>query len=770
MSSSGGESSARRLGRYHLVEPIGGGPTGEVFRAKVYGVAGLERQFAVKRFHTELVQGEGASTVLAQAARAYGNLEHPRIARMQEFGVASGETFVAIEMVEGIDVSRLLSSPHGQGEPLAAGAALAVVKQAARAIGYAHGRGIQHLGICPTNIICQPDGEVKVTDFGFLPPRLPARPADDKTLRARMPYLAPEQLVGEETTAATDVFQLGVVMYELLAGKKPFSGRSTLEISQAIMSGAPPDPPLPEPVLTLLRRALARSPLERFPDAGALADAIEAAMRAAPMPGNTRDIVKLVREVGQQAEQMSSEQMSGAFAFPMPAPPSSAMPPPPPISAPVVVEPASMAPPTVSLGTPAAPAVPTESPLSRALKRGTKPPPIPAVPPPMEGRRTVMGVAPPSLPQIKQPPPGPIDEDAPTRVREGVLGADGEATAHQSSDMTPLPPPLPPDPSLDFELDSDEAPTQTDDLVAALAVEVQAGSSSAQPLPQLGNQPIEVPGAPAEPLPPPPPKQPGGTSAVRGVSEVLMAVAVLAALGAGGFYGYQQLFPETEEGAQPIRRTTKVVPPAAADAAVAVAAVSSDAGTAVAVAAVSSDAGTVAAVPIDAAVVVAAPPIDAAVVVVAAAPVDAAVVVAAPSGKLVISSTPKKAEIYLDGSNIGRTPMTIDATPDRHTVAIIKPGYKLYVGQVDGSGRVDATLAEVTPSNGRAGIKVRCRKKNRYYVILNGEDTGQLCPTERLGVALGEHVVEIYDPVTDTRNTFRANVQETRHSLRVRID
>ena len=206
MSGSSAAASGRRLGRYHLAEPLGGGPTGEVFRAKVYGVAGFERQFAVKRFHAELVGEPDRAAQLAQAARLYGALEHPRIARMSEFGVAGGETFTATELVRGIDLGRLVDATFGAGKPLPAGAAAALLSAVARAIGFAHGRGLSHLGICPTNVLCTTEGDVKVTDFGFLPLRLPARPADDLSLGARLPYLAPEQHRGEAVLA---IFRLG---------------------------------------------------------------------------------------------------------------------------------------------------------------------------------------------------------------------------------------------------------------------------------------------------------------------------------------------------------------------------------------------------------------------------------------------------------------------------------------------------------------------------------------------------------------------------------
>ena len=86
-------SATERVGRYQLLEPIGIGPSGAVSRAKVFGVAGFERQFAVKRFHNELTVNPATAAALSTAARGYGSLEHPRIARMSEFGVAQGASF-----------------------------------------------------------------------------------------------------------------------------------------------------------------------------------------------------------------------------------------------------------------------------------------------------------------------------------------------------------------------------------------------------------------------------------------------------------------------------------------------------------------------------------------------------------------------------------------------------------------------------------------------------------------------------------------------------
>jgi serine/threonine protein kinase len=317
------DSSTERVGRYQLLEPIGGGPNGSVSRAKVFGVAGFERQFAIKRFLPELAAASSSAQALSAAARSYGSLEHPRIARMSEFGVAQGQTFTAVEMVAGLDVSRLVAESRLGGSGLAAGGSLALISQAARAVGYAHGRGLSHLGLSPTNVIVTAEGDVKVTDFGILAATITAKPVETPRLAYRIGYLAPEQLVGEATSAATDVFVLGVIAYELVTGQRAFFGDAPHEIANKILSGPPADPPLPRPIVRVLARCLARSQFERFPDARAFADALDAALRVAPVPGTRKDIGAQVKATLDRHAAMNEGNLSGVVALPSRPPPPS---------------------------------------------------------------------------------------------------------------------------------------------------------------------------------------------------------------------------------------------------------------------------------------------------------------------------------------------------------------------------------------------------------------------------------------------------------------
>ena len=415
------QAAPERLGRYQLLEPIGAGPNGSVARAKVFGVAGFERQFAVKRIAPELTASPAAAQQLSAAARSYGSLEHPRIARMSEFGVAQGTTFTAVELVTGLDAMRLVADAKLGGTGLAAGGALALVSQIARAVGYAHGRGLTHLGLAPTNVIVTPDGDVKVTDFGILAATLPSRPSDFTRLSNRIAYLAPEQLSGEASSAATDVFALGVIAYELVTGQRAYTGDTPLAIAQAILDAPPPDPTLPRPIVRVLQRCLARSPFERFPDARALADALDAALRVAPVPGTRKDIGAQVKATLDRLAALHEGELSGVLSLNL----GTSAPPPP---APDVHEVATTefvrpdvpvaGPPPLVGPRAAAPAQPPA--LPKITAPGVAPPPTPSM--------TMMGVAAAKRPGSGSAPPATIPAIPKIIQPRNVKGSDPPST------------------------------------------------------------------------------------------------------------------------------------------------------------------------------------------------------------------------------------------------------------------------------------------------------------------------------------------------------
>jgi hypothetical protein len=139
-------------------------------------------------------------------------------------------------------------------------------------------------------------------------------------------------------------------------------------------------------------------------------------------------------------------------------------------------------------------------------------------------------------------------------------------------------------------------------------------------------------------------------------------------------------------------------------------------------------------------------------------------------GPLVIESDPPGARVYVDGADQGKTPAKVATSGDGHSIAVYLPGYELYTAEIGGAGTQSVTLTKAIPTEGLGGIKILCHDKQRYYVSVDGKGTGQLCPTERIGVKVGQYTVEIYDFVTETRKTYPAHVTGTGASKRIRID
>ena len=1141
VTAQGAGAAGRRLGRYHLAEPLGSGPTGEVFHARVYGVAGFERQFAVKRFHHELVADPDRAGLLAQAARVYGALQHPRIARLHEFGVAGNETFAATEMVHGVDLGWLLGMAS-RGGALPPGASASLVAAAARALGFAHARGLAHLGVCPRNVLCTIEGDVKVTDFGYLSLRLPTRPVEDSGLLQRLPYLAPEQLRGDPGNPSTDVFQLGLVACELFTGLAPLGGPDPREVQRRALGGElVVEFDLPRPMAQVIRRALALTPSDRFSDATALADALDLAARASPLAGDRRDVAALVRKVlehrppsadgpsrpdrgparpgratmtgrpaprqggakpppssyqsgqilmvpspavipapghagaaraaqraparaetneeptrvrdedrgsptrvmpthmvrdlvgpapagsngsgpgrhiigeraprgtdgrgravaadsgavrqqvndeesaatqprqfpssdGSTPEPLRRESESDFYALetvthqegegsplmaavqsliaqqegrtdsntPLPevrSPPPDVVTPMPELDA-ILPMTAGMAPPRRTLPPQVlppqshaprqapSPMLPPQAHASRPPPGGPPrtqsprpPPPVlpspghrpagPSGPPPMSSTMAQPPPPPrqarPPLPQPLPPPPHPPSHGSPgppggrtmtgppggRRMtgppgRPDPRGSDPRAGDPRGSDpragdpragdprgshprgidpragdpragdprggdprrpappgpggfggpppLGPPPPPgsphapppfapgppappqrpMPPDPR--FTIDTGKLPMprmQAPPGMVPPAPPAPMGPMPSGPMGPMPSRPMgpmpsgpmgpmpsgpmgRTPSGPMGPMPSgptgprpqpqtsgmpdtgevvvgdrrprpdprmqgrpdaqPPVPRPGGGA--RGLRMLLFAV-LLGALAGGGYFGYLKWVDH--------RRQLAAGQTEAADAG------TGDTGTGETTAA-ASKAGEPSAASPSAASAGKTEPGASTIAPASARSTTPSRSAGAPIGRseqpteLVITSEPSRAQVYLDGALVGRTPFTFEATPDRHKLAVILPGYKPHVAEIDGRGKVSVALEEVTPSGGPAGIKIRCRQKNRYYVFLDGAATGQLCPTERLGVELGEHTAEIYDPVTDSRRSYKVNVEETRLSVRVRVD
>lgn len=283
-------------GRYTLTERIAIGGMGEVWKArdKVLG-----RIVAVKILKEEYTGDPGFLERFRAEARHTALLNHPGVANVFDYGEEDGSAYLVMELVPGDPLSTIIE----RDKKLPADRILNIMAQSARALAAAHAQGLVHRDVKPGNLIVTPDERVKVTDFGI------ARLADQVPLTATgqvmgtAQYLAPEQATGQQATASSDMYSLGIIGYECLAGKRPFTGESQIAIALAQVNDPPPALPkdVPAPAAALIMCLLSKDPAERPETATALASAIDA-IRRRDMPAALKAVPSLSKFLPQGAD------------------------------------------------------------------------------------------------------------------------------------------------------------------------------------------------------------------------------------------------------------------------------------------------------------------------------------------------------------------------------------------------------------------------------------------------------------------------------------
>jgi Tol biopolymer transport system component len=269
-----------RLGPYELIAPLGIGGMSEVHRARD---TRLGREVAVKVLDFDSARHPERLRLFEHEARAAGAIEHPAIVSVHDVGREGELPYVVMELVEGETLQRRLLRGR-----LPIRKAIDIAVQIGHGLAAAHARGILHNDLKPANVILARDGRVKILDFGLAGLRggAPAPTGGDtanegtvtQALFGTPGYVAPERIDGAAPDARSDVFSLGAVLYEMLAGVPAFDGATTADILRATTDRDPPeaDPPLPTALAGIVHRALEKDPAQRFHSASDLAFALEA--------------------------------------------------------------------------------------------------------------------------------------------------------------------------------------------------------------------------------------------------------------------------------------------------------------------------------------------------------------------------------------------------------------------------------------------------------------------------------------------------------------
>src|SRR5690348_731732 len=255
------ETVTQQIGRYEILEEIGRGAMGVVFKARDPLIG---RAVALKTITSGVAESADLLERFYREARAAGGLQHPNIVTIYEMGESGGAPFIAMEYLEGESLEKIIARKPALPLP----AKVAYVAQTCRALEYAHRRGVVHRDIKPANIMITADGIVTVVDFGI------ARLADtSKTqtgaLLGTLAYMSPEQLRGEKADARCDVWALGVVFYELIAYRRPFTGDNHAALLLSILQKEPPPirqlaPECPTAVERVVARALLKDDKARY--------------------------------------------------------------------------------------------------------------------------------------------------------------------------------------------------------------------------------------------------------------------------------------------------------------------------------------------------------------------------------------------------------------------------------------------------------------------------------------------------------------------------
>lgn len=261
----------RRLGKFELHALIGEGAMGAVWKA--YDTV-LRRYIALKLLSAHFGKTHGARERFLREARAAGALQHPNIVTVYDLGEAEGQLFIAMELVDGRDLSELISS----SEPLALERKLDIVIELLQGLAYAHERGVVHRDIKPSNVRVASDARVKIMDFGIARLQSAERTGSGAIIGTPT-YMAPEQVTNGAITAATDLFAVGCTLYELLSYRKPFEGETVHGVLYQVLTTDPRPlrtmaPSIPASLERVVTKAMNKVPEDRYESARQMQQAL----------------------------------------------------------------------------------------------------------------------------------------------------------------------------------------------------------------------------------------------------------------------------------------------------------------------------------------------------------------------------------------------------------------------------------------------------------------------------------------------------------------
>jgi len=276
------------FGKYYLLEKINTGGMAEVFKAKAFGAADFERILAVKRILPSIAEDEEFISMFIDEAKIAGQLNHANIAQIFDLGKVGEHYFIALEYIPGRDLRAIFDRAVKLGEKLSIAQVCYVTMKLCEGLDYAHNKrdaqgnelGIVHRDISPQNVLISYEGESKLIDFGIAKAHGKSSSTQVGILKGKFSYMSPEQVRGGKIDRRSDIFSLGIVLYELLTLERLFLGSSDFSTLEKIrkVEFSPPtlfNPHIPQELEDIVLKALARDPADRYQSAHEMQDALQ---------------------------------------------------------------------------------------------------------------------------------------------------------------------------------------------------------------------------------------------------------------------------------------------------------------------------------------------------------------------------------------------------------------------------------------------------------------------------------------------------------------
>ncbi|MBN2358020.1 MAG: serine/threonine protein kinase [Deltaproteobacteria bacterium] len=333
-----GTGPSRQFGRYQVIAPLASGGMADIHLASVGGIGGFEKLVVLKCILPNLAKDPRFVKMLLNEARLAALLDHPNIVQVFDVGCIEGQHYIAMEYLSGEALNTVLAACRKRGRLLPVELAAVIVMQAAEGLHHAHTLvgtdgaplNIIHRDVSPQNIFVLYNGGIKVVDFGIAK----ARTSDTKTrtgaIRGKVAYMSPEQVLGEDLDARSDVFSLGIVLWECLTCHRLFRRESEYSLMEAIVREQPPSPltvvpDLPPPLVDITARALQRDRAARYGSAAEMRAALASFLRGWPRAADTMavgqwmqdffaDRIRRKRALVEEALNRSSDSEDGLFS------------------------------------------------------------------------------------------------------------------------------------------------------------------------------------------------------------------------------------------------------------------------------------------------------------------------------------------------------------------------------------------------------------------------------------------------------------------------